>query len=312
MNWAQLKDVDILALPWGQVLAWPRLWQWALLVLGWVLALLVFVYAWYWPQQDRLSEQAQQRAHRNIQQDNVQANIRARTNLVQQLHALQDQPLANAPTHTDWLHLLEQISGTGVAVQQWRRQGGGEQHAVLQGQWPAVYQALSTVSRGMLWGQLKLQRINGATLQASLDVHRYTPVPALPASSHSASGLTQLPSPFAELAVALPTNERLDAGVSAAPTQVQATKAPVLSRAGMHDRQEAQRKQALAQPLTSMQLLGVVQTGNTAVALVLAGGRTWRVKPGDRLGARGLRVLGMTVTAVQLGQGQTLVVAAEN
>ncbi|UFS55552.1 pilus assembly protein PilP [Comamonadaceae bacterium M7527] len=312
MNWAQLKDVDLLALPWGQVLVWPRRWQCALLGLVWTLALLVLAYVWYWPQQDLLALQAQQRAQRKAQQDSVQANLRARAHLSQQLAALQDRSQNGLATHADWLHLLEQLTATGVAVQQWRSLGQARQQLVFQGDWPAVYQALSGLSRDMLWGQLKLQHVSDDLLQASLDVQRHAQATVLFEASRDTLALAYAPSPFAELASVLPDDQQPGASGAAMAMQVQAINAQDLSRTPMHGRYQAQREQALTQPLSNMQLLGVVQTGKDAVALVLAGGHTWRVKCGQRLGAQGLRVQRITATAVQLGQGQTLVVTAQN
>lgn len=312
MNWAQLKDVDLFALPWGQVLAWPRRWQCVLLGLAWALALLVFAYAWYWPQQDLLVLQAQQRAQRKTQQDSVQATRRARANLAQQLAALQTKSLSSKATHADWLHLLEQLSATGVAVQQWRSQGQARQQLVFQGDWPAVYQALSGLSRDRLWGQFMLQHVSGETLQASLDLQSYTHDQVLSVSGRDTLAQAHLPSPFAALAGASPDDQQLGAMGAAASMQVPAINAQDLSRSRLHGGYQAQREQALTQPLTSMQLLGVVQTGEAAVALVLAGGHTWRVKRGQRLGAQGLRVQRITAAAVQLGQGQTLVATTEN
>jgi hypothetical protein len=312
MKWAQLKDLDVLALPWGQVLAWPRRWQCALLALGWAFALLLFAYAWYWPQQDRLSAQAQQRAQRTIQHNSMQADMRTRRALAQQLAALQSRLQVNPATHADWLLPLEQLSATGVVVQQWRSQGQAQHHVVFQGEWPAVYHALSGLSRSVLWGQLKLQRVNGEMLQASVDVQRHANAPALTVTSHNAVALTHFSSPFAELANTLQPNQQRGAGGVATSLQVPPIRAPSLSRAGPHGRYQAQREQALAQPLATMQLLGVVQASMGAVALVLAGGHTWRIELGQRLGSEGLRVQRITADAVQLGQGRTLVVATKH
>lgn len=313
MNWSDLKDVDLMALPWVRVLLWPRRWQCLLLLALWCLSLLVFALVWYWPRQTLDAAQVQQRLQQRTQAENVQADLRARQDLLAQLNALQAPPqrLAKEGIGQDALLLLDDLSAEGVVVDQWRDQGASTQRVAFHGDWTSVYRALVRLSRHMLWSKLTLERVDNEVLQANVDLQTHAGTLLTDVSPDALTTLAISRSPFFVVAPMAPI-QPLDNGTAQVASDNGAPTSAALSLKNIAQHYQAKRDQALLLPLASMQLLGVVQAGQRAVALVVANGHIWRVKPGQRLGAQGLHVQRITPHAVQLGQGQALVAGGQN
>ena len=315
MNWAQLRELDVVALPWAQVLVWPRRWQFLGLIACWALAGLLIANLWYWPQQQARQHIARQQAQQLAQRDQALKahglQLASRQRLAQALAALQP------PGGGELLGQLEQLGAYGVHLNSWQQGGSLPAKLAFQGEWPAVYAALNGLALSVLWDSLTLELNAQGVLVAALELSRQSVLLASPevvaqVTPAYVQGLVgglkhvvfkPLASPRLSLSpgVSEPSVGRSTAQAPQAQAQ--------LSKKSLDWAYAARRAQALSQPIASMQLLGVVQSHSQTVALVLAGGQVWRLGNGQRLGPEGLRVKRITPTALQLDHNQSLVLA---
>jgi hypothetical protein len=361
MTWAELRALDVLALPWRRVLYWPRRWQCMLLAMGMAVVAWVFHTVHLAPERQAYAQARQRAAVVQQQQAHDRAAAGQRAQLQQQVRALEAQlqerrmspGIPVGASVLQQLQLLEEQSsddgGWRVAVKQ--LSGGSNGRLQLQADWPGVVHALRQLNATLVWQELRVQvaqahqtrlgRQEGGDAShqqagqgfedpqysvASLLVSMaWQAQPGLSAPGQqmvgqlleSAEVPRALPgvmqrSPFTPLTAlsvtspSPPLHSESDQALSAVWPDA-GHEALSLMRTNGAWANEERRAQALALPLSRMRLLGVVQGARHRMALVLAGGQTWRVGIGERLGSEGHRVRDIRAHAVMLESGAGLV-----
>lgn len=361
MTLAELRALDVLALPWRRVLYWPRRWQCVLLAVGMAVVAWVFHTVYLAPERQAFAQARQRDAVVQQQQAQERAAAGQRARLQQQVRALeaqlQDRRMsAGTPVGASvlqQLQLLEQQArddgGWRVAVKQ--LSDGPHSRLQLQADWPGVVHALRQLSATLVWQELRVrvaqahQTVHGRQAgseaphpqgvqgfedpQNNVDsllvsmAWQAQPGVSAPGQSmvgqplESADAPRALPgvlqrSPFTSLSAwtatsaSTPLHSESHQALSAVSPDA-GREALRLMRTNGGWANEERRAQALALPLSRMRLLGVVQGAGLTTALVLAGGQTWRVGVGERLGSEGHRVRDIRAQAVLLESGAGLV-----
>ena len=297
MTWAELRNLDVLALPWGDAIRWERRWQVAALLVVWATLWAIFWYNVYEPRQQALVAQSQRAASRSQQLAQAQFVESQRFDLLKAIADHMSQA-SSKPLRED--KLLKRLNREGIFFDAWR-QGTLKFH----GDWSAVGASLVDLSAHVSWSALSMQSLPSGHIQVELTISG-TPVhrqPDTPLAGQYHAGR----SPFTVLTA---NTEQTTPTVLTEPGQqpLVQQEPPSLGKRALGWSYAARKLQALSVPLASMQLLGVVQAGGETVALVQASGQAWRVRVGQRLGSDGQRVQRISPARLTLSMGKALVV----
>ena len=297
MTWAELRNLDLLALPWRDAIRWGRRWQVAALLVVWGALWAICWYTVFEPRQQALVAQSQRAALRSQQLAQAQFAQRQRVDLSKAIAAHMSQARSK-PLRED--QLLKRLNREGIFFDAWR-QGTLKFH----GDWSAVGASLVDLSAHVYWSALSMRPLPSGHIQVELTISG-TPVdhqPDTPLGGPYRAGR----SPFTALtANTVQTTASVLAESGQQPFVHQ--EQPSLGKRALGWSYAARKLQALSVPLGRMQLLGVVQTDGEAVALVQASGQAWRVRVGQRLGSDGQRVQRISPERLTLSMGKTLVV----
>jgi hypothetical protein len=297
MTWAELRNLDVLALPWGDAIRWERRWQVAALLVVWATLWAIFWYNVYEPRQQALVAQSQLAASRSQQLAQAEFVESQRFDLLKAIADHMSQA-SSKPLRED--KLLKRLNREGIFFDAWR-QGTLKFH----GDWSAVGASLVDLSAHVSWSALSMQSLPSGHIQVELTISG-TPVhrqPDTPLAGQYHAGR----SPFTVLTA---NTEQTTPTVLTEPGQQPLVQQehPSLGKRALGWSYAARKLQALSVPLASMQLLGVVQAGGETVALVQASGQAWRVRVGQRLGSDGQRVQRISPARLTLSMGKALVV----
>ncbi len=297
MTWAELRNLDVLALPWGDAIRWERRWQVAALLVVWATLWAIFWYNVYEPRQQALVAQSQLAASRSQQLAQAEFVQSQRFDLLKAIADHMSQA-SSKPLRED--KLLKRLNREGIFFDAWR-QGTLKFH----GDWSAVGASLVDLSAHVSWSALSMQSLPSGHIQVELTISG-TPVhrqPDTPLAGQYHAGRSPFTVLTANTVQTTPT-VLTEPGQQPLVQQEQ----PSLGKRALGWSYAARKLQALSVPLASMQLLGVVQAGGETVALVQASGQAWRVRVGQRLGSDGQRVQRISPARLTLSMGKALVV----
>ena len=297
MTWAELRNLDVLALPWGDAIRWERRWQVAALLVVWATLWAIFWYNVYEPRQQALVAQSQLAASRSQQLAQAEFVQSQRFDLLKAIADHMSQA-SSKPLRED--KLLKRLNREGIFFDAWR-QGTLKFH----GDWSAVGASLVDLSAHVSWSALSMQSLPSGHIQVELTISGtlINRQPDTPLGGQYHAGR----SPFTVLtANTVQTTPTVLTEPGRQPLVQQ--EQPSLGKRALGWSYAARKLQALSVPLASMQLLGVVQAGGETVALVQASGQAWRVRVGQRLGSDGQRVQRISPARLTLSMGKALVV----
>ena len=297
MTWAELRNLDVLALPWGDAIRWERRWQVAALLVVWTTLWAIFWYNVFEPRQQALVAQSQLAASRSQQLAQAQFAQSQRLDLLKAIADHMSQ-VRSKPLRED--KFLKHFNREGIFFVAWR-QGTLKFH----GDWSAVGASLVDLSAHVYWSALSMQSLPSGHIQVELSISGtlVNRQPDTPLAGQYLAGR----SPFTVLTAntVQPTPSVL---TEPGRQPLVHDEQPSLGKRALGWSYAARKLQALSVPLASMQLLGVVQADGETVALVQASGQAWRVRVGQRLGSDGQRVQRISPTRLTLNMGKTLVV----